>query len=182
MKVAVVVALLIVASFAHHSKKSRPSLKTINVLNQLWNDQTTTTNKFKKPQQVKNLFYFRTQKTSLPRLNFWPSFKRLKLFSMNAESNKKLNQFSVMPLKLLVLDFTCLKLFQGCRSRSPHCRFNHWRPIWCYQRCRCPHFRRSFKRQAEADCSQFINFILWFVHKISFLRSIFIFKSINIIL
>lgn len=32
-------------------------------------------------------------------------------------------------------------------------------------------------RQAYADCSQFINFILWFVHKISFLTSIFIFLN-----
>lgn len=106
MKVAVVVALLIVASFASSFEEVKAIVKndkcaesTLEMIRPQIHEQIQNL------KQVKKLFYFRTQKTSLPRLNFWPSFKRLKLFSMNAESNKKLNQFSVMPLKLLVLDF-----------------------------------------------------------------------------
>lgn len=106
MKVAVVVALLIVASFASSFEEVKAIVKndkcaesTLEMIRPQIHEQIQNL------KQVKNLFYFRTQKTSLPRLNFWLSFKRLKLFSMNAESNKKLNQFSVMPLKLLVLDF-----------------------------------------------------------------------------
>lgn len=105
MKVAVVLALLLVASFASSFEEVKAIVK---------NDQCAeSTLEMIKPQiheqiqnlkKVNNTFYFRILKTSPPRLNFWPSFKRPRIFSMNAESNKELNQFLVMPLKLPVLD------------------------------------------------------------------------------
>ena len=106
MKVAVVLALLLVASFASSFEEVKAIVKndqcaepTLEMLRPQIHEQIQNL------KQVKNTSYLRTQKISLPKLNFWPSFKRLKKFSMNVEFNKKLNQSSEMPLKPPVLDF-----------------------------------------------------------------------------
>ncbi len=105
MRVAIVFAFLLVASFA----SSFDEVKAI-----VRNDQCAESSlelikpqvheQIQKLKEVIHRFYFRTHKTSLPRLNSWASFKRPRIFSKNVEFKTKSNQFSVMPLKLLVLD------------------------------------------------------------------------------
>lgn len=71
MKVAVVVALLIVASFASSFEEVKAIVKndkcaesTLEMIRPQIHEQIQNL------KQVKKLFYFRTQKTSSPRLNF----------------------------------------------------------------------------------------------------------------
>ena len=110
MKVTIVLAFLLVASFAssfdevkalvQNDKCAESSLEII---------RPQVHEQIQKLKQVLSLIYFRTQKTSLPRLNFWPSFKRPRISSKNVEFNKKSSQFWVMPLKPLELDSSSLQ-------------------------------------------------------------------------
>ena len=105
MKVAIVLAFLLVASFASSFEEVKALVQndkcaesSLEIIRPQVHEQ------IQKLKQVTRLFYLRTLKTSLPRLNFWPSSKRLKKSSKNAEFKTRLNQFWVMPLKPLVLD------------------------------------------------------------------------------
>lgn len=100
MKVAIVLAFLLVASFAssfdevkalvQNDKCAESSLEVI---------RPQVHEQIQKLKQVPIKIKLRTQRTSLPRLNFCPSSKRPRISSMNAESTKRSNQFWVMPLK-----------------------------------------------------------------------------------
>lgn len=105
MKVAIVLTFLLVASFA----SSFDEVKAL-VQNDLCAESSLELIKpqvheqIQKLKQVTSLIYSRTQKTSLPRLNFWASFKRPRISLTNVELTKRSNQFWVMPLKLPVWD------------------------------------------------------------------------------
>ena len=106
MKVAIIFAFLLVASFAssfdevkalvQNDKCAEASLEIV---------RPQVHEQIQKLKQVIPLFYLRTQTTSPPRLNFWSSSKRLRKSSKNAEFNKRSNQLWVMPLKPPVSDF-----------------------------------------------------------------------------
>ena len=105
MRVAIVLAFLLVASFAatfddvkaivRNDKCAESSLEML---------RPQIHEQIQKLKQVKIQIYFRTQKTSSPKLNFWPSSKKPRQFSMNATFKLKSTQFSEMPLKPPVLD------------------------------------------------------------------------------
>ncbi len=108
MKVAIIFAFLLVASFASSFEEVRALVQndkcaesSLEIIRPQVHEQ------IQKLKQVFSLFYVRTQKTSLPRLNFWPSFKRPRTSSKNVEFKTRLHQFWVMPWKPLVLD-SCL--------------------------------------------------------------------------
>lgn len=105
MKVAIVLAFLLVASFASSFEEVRALVQNDKCAeSSLEIVRPQVHEAIQKLKQVNLLIYLRTQKTSLLRLNFWPSSKRPRISSKNAEFKTKSSQFWVMPLKPLVLD------------------------------------------------------------------------------